>query len=143
MKIERISYQKAFVIGPYLQEKIGLEVQIDEGEDPAAAFERAKELVARWHVTTNPQPDFSAQGAPPTELPVIDWAAERRISRLIDDMNACRVLTELQTYYTLAKANPDLEAAYEARKRVLVAKEAGELLDTTNKYYEEVNKLKK
>lgn len=58
MKIEKINYQKAFPIGPFLQEKIGIEIEIDNspgsGETAEAALDLAKMIVEDWHKANNP-----------------------------------------------------------------------------------------
>lgn len=54
MKLEKIIYQKAFVIGAYLQEKVGVEISIDEQDDPDTVFKDAKALVEKWHIENNP-----------------------------------------------------------------------------------------
>jgi hypothetical protein len=53
MKITKISYQKAFVVGPYLQEKIGVEIEVEDG-DETAAFREAVIKVGGWHRDANP-----------------------------------------------------------------------------------------
>lgn len=53
MKILTINYQKAFVIGPYLQEKLGIEIEL-QGADPEFAFAEAKRIVEEWHIQQNP-----------------------------------------------------------------------------------------
>jgi len=54
MRIDRIIYQKAFVTGPFLQEKIGMEAQIDDGEDVQAKMLTLKNLVEDFHSRNNP-----------------------------------------------------------------------------------------
>jgi hypothetical protein len=53
MKIISISYQKAFATGPFLQEKIGVEVAVAEGMEDMA-FKEAVATVERWHKEANP-----------------------------------------------------------------------------------------
>jgi len=48
MKIVSIHYEKVFPIAPYQNEKIGIEIQVDEGDDTDEAFKIAKETVEMW-----------------------------------------------------------------------------------------------
>jgi hypothetical protein len=55
MKIERINYQKVFPLGQYINEKLGVEIQLDEGDDFDAAMLAAKEMIEKFHIQNNPQ----------------------------------------------------------------------------------------
>lgn len=59
MQIEKVTYQKAFAIGPFLQEKIGVEIQLDGPETPEQALDLAKKIVEDWHRENNPHLDHS------------------------------------------------------------------------------------
>lgn len=48
MKIERIIYQKIFPLAPYVNERIGVEVKIEEGESPEDALLEAKKFVGKF-----------------------------------------------------------------------------------------------
>lgn len=54
MKITTVTYQKAFNIGPFLQEKVGIEIQIDDTETAESALDLAKMIVESWHKANNP-----------------------------------------------------------------------------------------
>jgi len=54
MKIDRISYQKVFPLGLYINERIGVEVQLDEGDSPEDALLHAKDMVEGFHREQNP-----------------------------------------------------------------------------------------
>lgn len=53
MKVDRISYQKTFPLAPYVNEKIGVEIQLD-GDSPEQALYNAKKIVEEWHKQSNP-----------------------------------------------------------------------------------------
>jgi hypothetical protein len=67
MKITTVNYQKSFVIGPFLQEKIGIEIEIDDTETPESALYLAKQIAEDWHKATNPQ----LEGMTITDVPVV------------------------------------------------------------------------
>lgn len=55
MKIERITYQKAFITGPFLQEKIGFEAEIDEHiQSVHDALMQLKSMAEGFHKEANP-----------------------------------------------------------------------------------------
>jgi hypothetical protein len=45
MKIEKITYQKIFPLGPFSNERIGVEVIMEEGDTPTAVTERLRNMV--------------------------------------------------------------------------------------------------
>ena len=107
MKIERISYQKVFPIAQYVNEKIGVEIQVDEGDDKEFAFLAAKELVENWHRTANPHPygdnnpiyphapeikSVIENPPPPKEIN----RAEEKIEISIDNANTLEELAEIK-----------------------------------------------
>jgi hypothetical protein len=48
MKITSIHYEKVFPIAPYQNEKIGIEIQVDDGDDEDLVFAKAKTTVDIW-----------------------------------------------------------------------------------------------
>src|SRR5665213_2338493 len=53
MKIEKISYQKTFSIGPYLTDKVGIEASVDAGETPELVLTTLKAIAEEWHTASN------------------------------------------------------------------------------------------
>jgi hypothetical protein len=66
MKVKTISYSKIFPLASYLNEKISIEVELDEKDDFDETFEYAKELVNKWG--TKPL-DFGLTGGETIEWP--------------------------------------------------------------------------
>lgn len=58
MRIDRINYQETFNLGNYCSQRIGVEIEINEGEDAKAALETARQLVHEFHSQTAPTQDF-------------------------------------------------------------------------------------
>lgn len=55
MKITKVTYQKAFITGPFLQEKIGFEAEIEDAEESVTAtLAELKSLAEGWHHNNNP-----------------------------------------------------------------------------------------
>jgi hypothetical protein len=105
MNVKSISYQKSFVIGPYLQEKIGVEIELLPTDDWDEAFKSANDMVNAWHKP--PVEDITHAG-----MNVMPIEPKDTKTSLIEDMNKCPTIPELETFLTLAKSNPDLNAAY-------------------------------
>ena len=55
MKVTKVNYQKIFPTGmAYLNHKIGVEVDVEEGDDYDECFRGAKALVEQWNLESNP-----------------------------------------------------------------------------------------
>lgn len=55
MKITKVTYQKAFVTGPFLQERIGYEAEVDsDNESPSGALTMLQRMADIWHKENNP-----------------------------------------------------------------------------------------
>lgn len=95
MNITKVTYQKAFVIGPYLQEKVGFEAEIDDAEDEKKALSTLKQIVEEWHKENNLIIVEPTQLGPPNELPIINKADER-LGILIENAENMKQLMEFQ-----------------------------------------------
>lgn len=140
MNITKVTYQKAFVVGPYLQEKIGIEIEIDSrcGEMPEFALDHAKEIVERWHKDNNPPlPDAAPSGGDAHIVygpRVIEKEPEDRSIGLTPELlMSCEDLVTLQSFYLLVdkSSRVELKEAYNKRKSELVDKETKEILQAT------------
>ena len=56
-KMERVSYQKIFPLGQYINEKIGVDILVNDGEDPMQLLEQARLMVHEFHEKNNGHPD--------------------------------------------------------------------------------------
>lgn len=55
MKITTVNYQKVFPLGQYINERIGVEIQVDPDESEVEALRQAKRIVEQFHKDNNPQ----------------------------------------------------------------------------------------
>ena len=74
MKITTISYKKIFPIIQFVNETIGVEIQIDTNDNPDQAFKYAKKLVEEWHEKGS-STDKPLNGNHVEQ--VIDWSEEK------------------------------------------------------------------
>lgn len=65
MKITTVNYQKVFPLGQYINERIGVEIQVDPDESEVEALREAKRIVEQFHKDNNPQLY--------TETPIVDY----------------------------------------------------------------------
>lgn len=101
MKITKVNYTKAFVIGAFLQEKIGVEIEIDDTETPEKALSEAKRIAETWHIANNPQVHSMPPPAPyvSSELPVIN-TAEEKLAIEIENATTMKELMVFQNQIT-------------------------------------------
>ena len=113
MKVDRISYKKIFPLGSYINETIGVEIDVHTDDAVLDVLAHAKFLVEKFHKDNNPQlmdgskPDFYAHRFDPNMIPLgepnfipkplqsIDRKAIERLEILIDD---CTSMDELVKY---------------------------------------------
>lgn len=55
MNISKIIYSKIYATSQFLNERIGVEVDINEMEDPKIALQEAKKLADEFHKEANPE----------------------------------------------------------------------------------------
>lgn len=116
MKIKTITYQKTFAIAPFLNEKIGVEIEMDDADFDRndEAIKRAKDTVERWHKELNPQLFNGNSPLPNAEIPVTQ--IEKNISphaKLIADMMTVTDLKVLESYKFIVQKSADLRSAYD------------------------------
>lgn len=115
MKVDRISYQKVFPLGMYINERIGLEIQLDDGEDATIALSKAKAMVESFHIENNKGLYVEVnQEAIPIQKP-----EEIRIGLLIQDIESCKDIKTLESYKLLVKGKPDFQKAYDNKLKQL------------------------
>ncbi len=91
MKIDRVTYQKIFPTGmAYLNHKIGVEVQIDDNDNPDDVFQYAKQKVEQWNLESNPSMGLAMQYAN-QPVPEIDPKKKDLEEKIMD----CTSLEEL------------------------------------------------
>lgn len=133
MTIKTITFQQTFPTGQFQNQKLGVEIGIDEidymptpnpdgtktlysKQDVAErTFMIAKKIVNETFEKLNPGIVWEGEKE---QLPVIK-TEERRIGLLISDISGCNDLKVLETYKLLVKGKPELQAAYDLRLQEL------------------------
>ena len=120
MRIIKVTYQKSFVTGPFLQERIGFEAEIDESEDSVtAALSDLRALAEGWHNNSNPhlhQEEKYPQPFPDpnrwehmtdlktpmkttfesSPMPIIDRSSKEKLEIAIDNADSIETLSALK-----------------------------------------------
>jgi hypothetical protein len=131
MKITTINYQKLFPIGAYMNERMGVEIQVGEGESAEEALKMAKWMVEKFHIDNNPHlyeggntstiykylgTDKKDVGESVAETP------EEKISSLASSLAFCKTVDELKSYRLVVyskQGTPELQTLYETKYREL------------------------
>ncbi len=125
MKPKSINYQKVFPLGMYVNEKIGIEVELGELDTPEEALNYAKDIVESWHKQSNPQLQL---GTTTTEVvtpdvPLIPKTNEDRKKEAIDGwittINSMTTLSGLKNLSPLVEKTPELQDAYNQKLQSL------------------------
>jgi len=140
MRFTQVSYQKTFNLGSYQSERIGVELELSEGESPKEALDTAKQLVEEYHKENNkgltvtfhpeniPSSAFSSNDTPmyfvPTDkkqpLPedfVSDLSKLKPIpppkQTIEEQIASCTDIKILESYKLIVKKNPELQKVYD------------------------------
>jgi len=112
MKVTTINYSKRFPYAPYLNESIGFEATIEEGEDIQEAIQKLR---------TAAEESFTAAHPTIVLKPAIEQVlskeeiTEGNIKAIMD----CKTLEELETCKLLTKQGKDEFNAFNVRKKQL------------------------
>lgn len=132
MNITSVSYVKLFPLGMYINEKIGVEVSLEAGEDAMLALDTARNLVHEYHEKNNPIPfagvtaiadnptipNVQVDKEPPTKL-----TKEEKQKKYITDTTTIEGADGLKSFALLVSKNPHLQETYDAQMEFLTNKQ--------------------
>ncbi len=106
MIVDRISYKKIFPIGSFVNETIGMEAELEAGDDAQECLVKLKNAIEDLHRKTNPGLYVVTQGSEgrgefinaldlfkPEPIPSLDYKAKEKLEIDIDN---AKVLYDLQ-----------------------------------------------
>jgi hypothetical protein len=132
MKITKVNYTKSYTIGPFLQEKVGFEAEIDGTcESPESALNELKRIADQWHIANNPQVHVDTSEVSLPEIKVEKKPEEVRIGIFIEDILSCQDIPTIDSYRFLVKSDPALQAAYDKRREEIKQAEIKGIMDAT------------
>jgi hypothetical protein len=118
MKVDKVSYQKLFPIGSFVNERIGVEITIDENDDVTQVLNSAKSMVEKFHKDSNPL--LYIDSVPETNpIRMKEKRPEGTEEGIIFDIGSVKELKVLETYAFLAKNNQKINEAYQKQKQFL------------------------
>lgn len=129
MKVITINYQKVFPLGQYINERIGVEIQVDADDNENDCLKQAKLIVERFHNENNPHlyqeqtPEYTnlrinntdySEPIPTTE----NLTQEQKINNLINQSTS---IVELEQWKLLASNSkyPSLKESYDKKLKEL------------------------
>lgn len=116
MHISKVSYTKTFNLGNYSSEKIGVELELHQGESADKALDIAKELVEEYHLKNG---SISANA----EIEEIkNLSPEEETELTIKSINDCKNEGELRSFYMICQKDPVLKSAYDLKALTLKTK---------------------
>lgn len=74
MKFEKVIFYELFPTSSFANQRLGVEVALDDGDSPLVAFERARDMVREAFNKLNPPLPIEVNGILYTENP--DWQAK-------------------------------------------------------------------
>jgi hypothetical protein len=120
MKIDRVSYQKLFPLGVYINERIGVELSLEAGEDAKEALKTARKLVHEYHMEANKEL-YEKELSKVEEHPKVIHTDPKlnQEQSIIRDISTVNSLTVLESYRLIAKNNPEIQKAYDNKLQSL------------------------
>jgi hypothetical protein len=122
----KISYQRSYSIGPFLQEKIGFEIELDT-PDPVKEVEFLKNMCDEANRRLNPNypsPNESPQLS--ESQPIKEVQIDREIGVKAEDILSCKDKNTLLSYRFLLKTD-ELRNAYGKRMEEIENQQLNEL----------------
>ena len=117
MHIDKVSYTKTFNLGNYSSEKIGVELEIHQGESADKALDIARSLVMEYHLKNNP--DLIPVDSNVEKIEVSKEDEKEEILKFIND---CKTEGELRSVYLACKKDEVLRSSYDLKIMLLKKK---------------------
>jgi len=118
MQLTKISRSKSFEMvngyGLKFWDKLGIEADLGENEDPKDCYKQLGQLIDETHRENNPEISFVAGNAPIPELQVGNQKLSP-VESMIESINSCTEPKVLESYRLIAKSNHDLQQAYDKK----------------------------
>ena len=112
MKFTKVTYSKLFPLQQFSNERIEVEIQIDDHESEMAALELAKKTVLRFHEQSVKQDESKNVKDISDDLP-------KSQKNVIEQILNCKTMPELREWeiYVNSKNGQSLKGIYEQREK--------------------------
>jgi hypothetical protein len=130
MNIISVNYNRTYAIGPFLNEKIGVEATIEDGDNPIEVLKSLKELADNFNKIANPH---LGESQPPEPIVLPTAQIEKPIGKsMVEQIMSCGSIKVLESYKLLVKNNPEWQSAYDLRFEQLKQIEIKDIMDKTD-----------
>jgi hypothetical protein len=113
MKFKVISYSKTFPIAQYINEKIGVEIELDDTDNPEEVFKRAKQTVEIFYRQSNPESFLEARERITdnghAKYPLTPSESQPKLGLGEETIMSCKDLKSLEIYLPLIDKVKDKE----------------------------------
>jgi cell fate regulator YaaT (PSP1 superfamily) len=112
MKMSEITYNRTFNLGNFNSERIGVRIEINEGESVTDALQAAKQLVEETHKANYPNLSL--------EIPIEETRSKEEIvADTVQAIMSTKTIEELQEYKLLKSSSKDIFHAYNVKEKQL------------------------
>lgn len=118
MRVDRINYSKLLPTGVYSNERIGLDAELEPGDDAEVCLNKLRDCVEKLHKANNPQ---YYQDTNPIEVATTKDSKESATERIIAAINSCTEPKVLETFRLLVKSNPIFQEFYNKKENELAS----------------------
>ena len=141
MKITKVSLTKAFPTGPYLNDKVGIEIDLEEFDGPDDCLDKAKSTIEQWHKEAHPHlyqsidngPNIQTAPNAPTSIPTPAYEINVAHERLEIEIDNCKTKEELKDWKKIHITVPGkVLSHYNTRMEILRIEENNKQMGETN-----------
>lgn len=123
MKLTKINRSKSFEMvngyGLKYWDKLGIEADLGENEDPKECYKELGQLIDETHKENNPEISFAI----PEKSVQVDKIPDNPVDNMIKAITTCTEVATLKTFEKLAKSNEKFQIAYDSTMQYLLMKE--------------------
>lgn len=113
MKINLITYNQLFPLTAFLNERIGFEASLDEGEDPTEVLAELKKLSVEFYKKSNNHLEENGLlSRVEVREPIKVEKPQNGVESLTADIESCKELKVLESYKFIAKQNPVIQEVF-------------------------------
>lgn len=117
MRFVKVKYEKVFPLAQYVNEKIGVEIELEYGDSEDDAFALAKAKAERWHKEGNPELHYLTINAGIVNEPPVVQKENYQSVLTVNDILSCTSIVVLNAYKSMIGDDKDLLSALEQRKK--------------------------
>lgn len=112
MHIAKVNYQKTFNLGNYQSEKIGIEMELNQGESASKALDICKDLVEEYHIENLKTHAIVDVETEPIEI-IQTQSKQSMVEKAIMFINTCKNEKEMKAWEFMSKTYPAVKEAYD------------------------------